>query len=144
MKNDFLPHFRQLMSQLKAELEAFPDDHSIWQTAGGISNSAGTLTCHLCGNLQHFVGKGMGQTGYVRDREQEFSIRDVPKKKLIGQVEDTTGMLEKVIPGVDLDADYPEEYWGQPMKTSDALMKLLWHLAYHLGQVNYHRRILTL
>ena len=143
MHKEILTQYQRLLNQLKEEIAAYPDEKSVWKTTDGISNSGGTLCYHLCGNLNHFIGKGMGKTGYSRNRPLEFSIRDVPKKDLINWVEETSDMLGKVIPTVDLTAEYPREYWGEIMTVSHSLLKLLWHLGYHLGQVNYHRRLLV-
>lgn len=143
MQHEFLHFFQLHLEQLKKEIEAYPDENSIWALADGIHNSAGTLCCHLCGNLNHFIGQGMGNTGYVRDRPLEFSIRDVPRADLIKQIEATAAMLKEVLPGLDLTRVYLPEYWGETMTVSNSLLRLLGHLNYHLGQVNYHRRLLT-
>ncbi|MCB0519623.1 MAG: DinB family protein [Lewinellaceae bacterium] len=143
MQDDLLRHFQHLLHQLKAEIAGYPDEKSLWQAPDGISNSAGNLCYHLCGNLNHFIGHGLGDTGYVRDRPLEFSIRDVPRAELIQWVEQTSDMLARVLPGVDLEADCQPGLWPEPMKVGDELLRLLWHLGYHLGQINYHRRLLT-
>jgi hypothetical protein len=143
MQRHFLQFFQQSLQQLKAEIEAYPDDRSVWQIAEGTSNSGGTLCYHLLGNLNHFIGHGMGDTGYVRDRPLEFTIRDVPRAELVKWIGETSAMLGQVLPGVDLAAEYSSEFWGEPMTVGQSLLKLLGHLNYHLGQVNYHRRFLA-
>ena len=44
-----------------------------WQKPTESGNSFGHLVLHLAGNLNHFAGTRLGQTGYVRDREREFT-----------------------------------------------------------------------
>lgn len=143
MKKELLDSFIHHLDLLKKEIEQYPSDESMWVVAEGISNSGGNLTRHLVGNLNHFVGFAIGNTGYVRNRPLEFSIKDLPKSQLFQDIEETKKMLSEVIPNLNLDEDYPPEMWGKEMSVKESLIKLVTHLAYHLGQVNYHRRLLA-
>jgi hypothetical protein len=143
MPNDFLPFFQQHFQQLEVEIEAYPDDESLWLVPAGINNSAGNLCYHLCGNLLHFIGYGFGNTGYVRNRPLEFSIKGLSRAELVKMAQETIAMLEKVLPGLDLEAKFPTEFFGEGWTVNQALLRLLGHFTYHLGQVNYHRRLLT-
>lgn len=143
MANDFLPFFQQHFQQLKNEMAAYPDEAGIWLVLPGISNSAGNLCCHLTGNLLHFIGFGLGKTGYVRDRPLEFSARGVPRADLIKTIDGTSEMMARVLPTLDLGAPFPAEFFGEGWTVHRALLRLLGHFTYHLGQVNYHRRLLT-
>ena len=136
---------RELVS-LRDELLAYPDEHAIWALPPGLPNSTGTLTLHLAGNLRWFIGTQLGASGYVRDREGEFSQRDVPRETLIALVETTADEVTRSLASLDpaqLDAPYPLEFGGIRVVTSRWLSHLASHLAYHLGQVDYHRRIVT-
>jgi hypothetical protein len=136
---------RELVS-LRDELLAYPDERAIWALPQGLPNSAGTLALHLAGNLRWFVGAQFGASGYVRDRELEFSARDVPREKLIALIETTADEVTRALASLDpaqLDAVYPLELGGIRVTTSRWLSHLASHLAYHLGQVDYHRRIVT-
>ncbi len=132
---------------LARELEAYGDEAEIWATPTGLPNSAGTLTLHLCGNLQHFVGAVLGGTGYVRRREAEFGARGVPRAELIAQVQATIGAVEQTLGGgrsIDLSAEFPDAIGGKfRVTTGDFLIHLAAHLAFHVGQIDYHRRLLT-
>ncbi len=143
MQTDLLLFFTAHLEQLKAEINAYPNDESVWYVAEGIANSAGTICCHLAGNLNHFVGHGLGNTGYVRDRPLEFSVRDIPRNELVEMLDETGDMLSVVLPGIDLAAAYPTELFGTDCSVHQAMLRLLGHFNYHLGQVNYHRRLLT-
>ena len=112
----------------------------------GINNSAGTLTLHLIGNLNHFFGAILGNTGYIRNREAEFSDRNIPVSEMISSIHKTSEVINNVLLTVNsetLTSDYPLQVFGEPIKTSKFLIHLQGHLNYHLGQVNYHRRLLT-
>lgn len=134
------------LSALKREIESYPTEESIWLLPSGIPNSAGTLTLHLIGNLQYLIGTQLGNTGYVRHREAEFATRDVSREDLVRGIEETIAVVEAVLPAVGEDRlaeTYPIEVAGVRVRTDDFLVHLCAHLAYHLGQVDYHRRLLA-
>lgn len=136
---------RELRS-LSREIRSFPDDDALWRTPPGVTNSAGTLALHLTGNLRHFVGATLGATGYRRDRPAEFSQRGLSREELARQVEETISVVESVLPQVTtetLEQDFPEAVGGQTIRTDEFLLHLATHLAYHLGQLDYHRRLVT-
>ncbi len=133
------------LGTLRKELQAYAREEALWKVAPGISNSAGTLALHLLGNLQHYVGAVLGETRYVRDRDAEFSRRNVPREEILAEIERTVEVVRSVLPSLDeatLAAEYPEEVAGRRMTTGYHLIHLVSHFAYHLGQVNYHRRLL--
>ena len=131
--------------KLKEEIGLYANDLDLWKTDGEIANSAGNLTLHLIGNLRHFFGAVLGDTGYVRDRDKEFSDGGVSKEWLLSGIDlataDVRVTLEKLTVD-DLAKDYPIEVFGHPMTTEFFLVHLATHLNYHLGQINYHRRLL--
>ncbi len=131
---------------LRREVEAYPDDHALWQAVPGITNVGGTLALHLAGNLQHYIGARLGRTGYVRDRAAEFSRRDVPRSELLSQIEAARSAVKAGLSGAkqaDVNAEYPETIAGSRVTTGDYLIHLATHLVYHLGQIDYHRRVVT-
>jgi hypothetical protein len=134
------------LATLRRELEAYPDERQIWALPPGIPNSAGTLTLHLAGNIQHFVGNRLGKTGYVRDRAAEFARRDVPRRELIAEIDATERAVSRGMAALTpeiLKADYPDVMVGHRYQTEDFLIHLATHCAFHLGQVDYHRRTVT-
>ncbi len=138
--------FNRDLSKLIVEIEAYPDEPVLWQTEPGISNSAGNLCLHLIGNLNHFIGAVLGNTGYVRNRPLEFSLKDVPVAELKAKVEETLMVVEQTLAPLtdtDLDAEYPLLVFEVKTTTAYMLVHLATHLSYHLGQINYHRRLLS-
>ena len=134
------------LTRLVQELNAFPDTATLWQTRAGITNSAGNLSLHLEGNLREFIGRLLGKHDYTRDRPREFSDSGLEKNELIARL---TAVRDE-IPGViaqlsaeDLDAAYPMFYGGMTLPTRQMLIHLDGHLSYHLGQIDYLRRLLT-
>jgi len=131
---------------LRREIEAYPDEDSLWLQPAGISNSAGTLALHLAGNVQHYLGARLGATGYVRDRPAEFARRNVPRTEVIEQIEAARQSLvaaESRLVGSDLPGDFPEVIGNLLFETGDYLIHLVSHFAFHLGQIDYHRRVVT-
>lgn len=133
------------LGRLSTEIEQYSNEADLWKTSGDITNSAGNLTLHLIGNLKHFIGAVLGNSGYIRNRDTEFSDSGVSKDKLLADIAETASVvkatLEKLA-GDDLSKNYPTEVFGEPMTTEFFLVHLTTHLNYHLGQINYHRRIL--
>ena len=134
------------LERLIQELQAFPDTASAWQTAPGVTNAAGTLVLHLEGNLREYIGRQLGQIAYSRQRPLEFSARGVETTELIERIQAVKAMIPGVLQGLSssqLDALYPEAIQGKSITTRQFLIHLLAHLNYHLGQVDYLRRITT-
>jgi hypothetical protein len=136
--------FERDLLKLKEELIHFKSESNIWAKADGITNSAGTLVLHLAGNLNYYIGALLGNTGYVRNREEEFSLTGVSRSQLISTIEELIIVIKNTLPNVSdeqLEAIFPLEAYGK-RSTAFYLMHFYGHLNYHLGQVNYLRRIL--
>lgn len=139
-------NFQEGLAVVIKELRAFPNEEMLWQTVGDIKNPAGNLAFHIIGNLNHFIGAQLGNTGYVRKRDEEFSRKDLSRKDLIKMLEAVSYTISQVMrdhKNIDLDAPYSEEVFGKEMTTGYFLTRLVGHLQYHLGQINYLRRVLT-
>ncbi len=134
------------LAQLKKEVSAYNRESDLWVSQGEIANPAGNLCLHLCGNLQHFIGAVLGNTGYIRQREHEFAARNVPVAELLQAIDDTMTAVANTLNNLEqsrLAEDYPLQVFGEPMTTEFFLIHLTSHLGYHLGQINYHRRLLA-
>ena len=143
----FLEFFTLNLNNLKKELIAYKNEDNIWKVEGAISNSAGNLTLHLIGNLNHFFGATLGHTGYVRNREAEFTDKGIARELLLTYLDETIAMMEPVynkLSNEDLEKTYPLKKQDAEVSTAHFMIHLLGHLTYHLGQVNYHRRLIDL
>ena len=133
------------LEKLKIEITSYKDEKIMWEVSGEIKNSAGNLCLHVCGNLQHFVGAVLGNSGYVRKRDEEFSRKNVPVAELLKEIDATLLIIENTLKNLyeeKLDETYPINVFGYEMTTGFFLTHLTTHLSYHLGQINYHRRFL--
>ena len=138
--------FDRDLKKLKSEIESYTNEINIWKTDKSIANSAGNLCLHIIGNLNWFVGAQFGKTGYIRQRELEFSSKDIPRVDLLKEIDKTMLMLDNALLKVtndQLEAEYPILVFKQKTSTYYFLIHLTTHLAYHLGQINYHRRLLN-
>ncbi len=133
------------LNKLKSEIEAYKSEEAIWQKSNKIPNSAGNLTLHLMGNLNHFIGAELGKTGYIRQRDLEFSTKGEPRNDLINRIEAVINVVDSTLSEIsteDLETEYPIIVFQDKMTTEFFLIHLATHLSYHLGQINYHRRLL--
>lgn len=137
--------YQRDLAKLKQELELYTNEAAIWRVDKDISNSAGNLCLHLVGNLNTYIGAVLGQTGYVRNRSEEFSAKNVSREELIDKIERTIKMIDTVLDSLteaQVTAVYPQVVLETTVSTQFFLVHLATHLSYHLGQVNYHRRLL--
>jgi len=134
------------LNKLKEEIKAYTNEKDLWKIDGTIKNSAGNLALHLCGNLQHFIGHVLGNTNYKRNREAEFSGKKEPREAIVKDIDATIDAVNMTLNELDQNAiskRYPIDVLGFEMTTVFFLIHLATHLNYHLGQINYHRRILV-
>jgi hypothetical protein len=137
--------FNRDLEKLKAELSLYKDEEKIWTVDKDIANSAGNLCLHLVGNLNTFVGVQLGTSGYVRNRDLEFSDKGVPLTEFLRMVDGTIMVVNETLEKFDtsrLADDFPIVVFKEKTTVEFMLIHLATHLAYHLGQVNYHRRLL--
>jgi uncharacterized damage-inducible protein DinB len=139
--------FDRDLNKLKVEIESYQNESQMWVIDKNISNSAGNLCLHLIGNINNFIGTELGKTGYVRNRPLEFTLKDVPRSEIITKIDETILVVNNTLDGLtesDLEAIYPLIVFEKEMTTNFFLVHLATHLAYHLGQINYHRRLLDI
>jgi hypothetical protein len=137
--------FNRDLNKLRNEIELYQNEKTIWHFDKGISNSGGNLCLHLVGNLNAYIGVGLAKTGYVRQRDLEFSLNDIPKDELLKKIDDTIKVVEDGLNNLtesQMTEDFPVIIWDKPTEIEYTLIHLTTHLNYHLGQINYHRRLL--
>ncbi len=146
MPHELAALFRRDLTRLAQEIEAFPDEETLWKTLPGVSNPAGNLALHLEGNLREYIGRQLGQLSYIRKRDLEFSLKGISKNELGTRLAELRQSIPSVIEGLSseqLEMDYPEVVIGVVTTTQQFLISLYGHLSWHLGQVDYLRRALT-
>lgn len=137
--------FARDLKRLRSEIELYKKEENLWKIEENIANSAGNICLHLIGNLNTYIGKEIGKTGYIRNRELEFSLKNIPRKDLLDKIENTIQVVNKSLDNlneISLANEYPALVFEEKTSTGYLLVHLNTHLAYHLGQVNYHRRLI--
>lgn len=137
--------FKRDLNKLKKEIELYRHEHNLWLVDKEITNCAGNLCLHLIGNLNAFIGADIGNTGYIRKRDLEFSLKDVPRVELIRKIDEVIIIIETTLLKLtveDLQKEFSRRVFEEKMTTEYFLVHLTTHLSYHLGQINYHRRLL--
>lgn len=145
LKNSLIKIFDRDLEKLKSEILLFDDESELWLTAGAVKNSPGNLCLHICGNLNHFIGHVLGGTDYIREREKEFSLKNVPREELIKTCDETKTLILQILEKIDEDnfkINYPINVFKEEMTTEFFLIHLATHLNYHLGQINNQRRLM--
>jgi hypothetical protein len=138
--------FSRDLTRLIQELQAFPNDGMLWQRAPGVKNAAGNLVLHLEGNLREYIGRQLGQVAYVRTRPQEFELHGLSRDDLVRRMEQVKELIATVLGRLsdsDLAATHPERALEIDVSSHNLLVHLHGHLNFHLGQIDYLRRILT-
>ena len=139
--------FKKDLEKLKQEIVSYRNENNLWVVDKSITNSSGNLCLHLVGNLNTYIGAEIGKTGYVRDRDREFSQKNIPSEELVKMIGDTITVVENGLNKLkeeDLEKEYPLLVFKEKTSTGYFLIHLTVHLGYHLGQVNYHRRLLDI
>jgi uncharacterized damage-inducible protein DinB len=137
--------FNRDLTKLRSEIAAYKQEANVWKVEKDIANSAGNLCLHLVGNLNTYIGAILGNSGYVRNRDLEFSAKDIPKEELLRKIDETIIVIERVLNTLtqeQLKEEYPQLVLAEKTTTEFFLVHLATHLTYHLGQVNYHRRLI--
>lgn len=145
LKETLAQLFERDLNKLLTEVTLYRDETRLWIVEEGISNSSGNLCLHLLGNLNHFIGTTLGNTGYVRHRDDEFSLKNIPRQDLVTNINNCILIVKETLKHLteeDLQKDFPIELFGKKDSTGYILVHLATHLGYHLGQINYHRRLL--
>lgn len=137
--------FERDLTKLSQEIGAYTNESKLWYTEKNIANSAGNLCLHLVGNLNTYIGKTLGKTNYIRNRDLEFSQKDVPKETLLKMISETRDVVKTSLSKISTEQtneQFPVKVFEETTTTGFMLIHLATHLSYHLGQINYHRRLL--
>lgn len=137
--------FERDLLNVKHEIEAYTNESDLWIIDKDIKNCAGNLALHICGNLLHYFGAVLGNSEYIRERDREFSDKNIPKSEILDMLDRTIQDVGHTLDNLDdsiFETDYPQPVRNELTHTGKFLMHLYGHLQYHAGQINYHRRLL--
>lgn len=147
MIKDFKEELLRYLKHLEEEIKSYKNESDLWKVTEGIKNPPGNICLHLCGNLQHYIGALIGKSGYKRNRDAEFSKRNISRHELLLEINTAAEAVTSAFDGLseeDLGKDFPDNTFGENTTYATAVIHCATHFGYHLGQINYHRRILGL
>ena len=117
-------------------------EEQFWRKPIEPGNTFGHLVLHLTGNLSHFAGARLGETGYVREREREFTEPNPPTKaEAMARLDEAVATYRRVVealPGEAFVTNHPDAMMGTVI---NALVRLVAHFALHRGQMSYLARL---
>ena len=144
LTDDLIEIYERDIRRLREEISLYKDDAHLWRTSGEIKNSAGTIALHLVGNLKYWIGNVIGGNKFVRDRDSEFTIRNIPRADILKMIDETAADVTKALTLLrekDLANEFPSDVLEKRVTAHHYLIYLISHLNYHAGQINYHRRL---
>ncbi len=147
MKNSLTKLFIRDLERLQNEIQLYSEESNLWKVDQDIKNTAGNLVLHTIGNLNHFIGAVLGNTGYERQRDKEFNDRDISRKEMLLKIDELKEIIDRTILNLsaeEIQETYPINIRKEGMTVEQFLIHLYGHLNYHLGQINYHRRLLDI
>ena len=126
-----LPRIVKCLEQLSEE--------EIWWRPNSVSNSAGNLVLHLCGNVRQWIISGLGGAKDMRKRDLEFSEQGpIPRKALVTQLRQTVREASRILSRLS-DESLTRNYRIQGYRVTglDAVFRVAEHFRYHTGQIIY-------
>ncbi|MDD2791664.1 MAG: DUF1572 family protein [Sediminibacterium sp.] len=147
ISQSYIRIFEAELIKLKTEIGLYKNESNLWIINGEIKNSAGNLCLHITGSLNYLIGAALGKSTILRQKDEEFRLKNVSKSELIKCIDSAIETVKQNLPGLsnhDLSMDYPLPFGGNTEKVGLVIIYLISHVSYHLGQINYHRRILDI
>lgn len=145
MLNTILASFYERdIRKLIEEINLFRSEDDLWKTLGSVRNTAGNLALHIIGGLNHYIGHVLANTGYARNRDQEFAKKGVSAPEIKQELENLIPLIKNTLHNLteaQMEELFPVNFDGGKNSVSYVLVQLLAHLNYHTGQVNYLRRV---
>jgi len=142
--------FAQEYRTRAADLHKWVDpltEEQFWRNPFQFGNSVGHLVLHLTGNLSYYIGSQVAKTGYIRNREQEFTeARRPSKSQVLSKFDETIAMVIASIESqseADWTVAYTAEREPEARDRFTAFLRCASHLNHHIGQIIYLSRELT-
>lgn len=138
--------FGRDLTRLIQQIDAFPSDDMLWRRPPGITNAAGNLALHIEGNLREYIGRQLGGRPYERIRAREFTSSGLTRQEVKARITALAEVIPNIVDGLStaqMEAQYPEVVLETPLSTAAFLVHLHGHLNWHVGQIDYLRRVLS-
>jgi hypothetical protein len=112
-----------------------------WTNPFSYGNSVGNLLLHLTGNLRYYIGTQIAGTGYVRNRNLEFTdTAKHPKAEVVSRFDRTIDMVVATLEAQSV-AEWTLPYSGEGEPEAKdrftIFLRCATHLYDHVGQIDY-------
>jgi len=113
----------------------------LWRNPYSYGNSVGHLVLHLTGNMSYYIGARVAETGYIRNRDREFTEpQKLPKERVMQKFDETIAMvvatLHKQSP-TDWMGPYSAERESEAKDRLTIFLRCAGHAYHHVGQIIY-------
>jgi uncharacterized damage-inducible protein DinB len=137
-RRDALSGLNKYLTRIVQCLQSLSEEE-IWWRPNEVSNAAGNIVLHLCGNIRQWVLSGLGEARDLRERDKEFSERGpIPRQALIELLKNTIEDANRVIETAPVSMLSREfDIQGYHVTGATAVTSVYEHFAYHAGQVIY-------
>jgi hypothetical protein len=112
-----------------------------WHNPYGYGNSVGHLILHMTGNLNYYIGSRIADTGYVRNRDLEFTDATAPaKEEVMRKFDETIAMVAATVRKQgpqDWLAQYSAEREPEAKERFMVFLRCAGHAYHHVGQLIY-------
>lgn len=132
------------LDKLKDEINAYENDELVWKLTDQVQVTGGNICLYLAGNLQHYIGNMIGDSGYIRNKEAELKAKNVSRERLMEEIENTRQIVVDTLEQVskaELLKVFPTKDFEESVTTEFYLVHLLNNFCFHLGQINFHRKL---
>jgi uncharacterized damage-inducible protein DinB len=118
-----------------------------WRKPYPYGNSIGHLVLHMTGNLSYYIGARVAETGYVRNRDREFTEKQPPsKEEALWAFDRTIAMVVATIrkqTAEDWGKTYTAEREPEAKDRFQIFVRCAGHAYHHVGQIVYLSRELA-
>ena len=144
--NDLAAYYAMVREQAHQWVDRLTEEQ-IWQRPFAHGNSVGHLLLHVTGNLNYYIGAQVAETGYVRDRDREFTEPE-PKPK----AEVLAAFDRAITLAIDTIEKQSAEDWlkrysavreSESKERFAIFLRCAGHAYHHVGQIIYLARELT-
>jgi uncharacterized damage-inducible protein DinB len=143
---DLSEYYEMVRAETHLWVDPLTEDQ-FWRRPFRHGNSVGHLLLHMTGNLNYYIGARVAETGYVRDRDREFSEKERPSKaEVLAAFDRTIRMVEETLEKQgqqDWLAPYSAEREPESKERFNIFLRCAGHAYHHVGQIIYLSRELT-
>src|SRR5262249_32073730 len=138
--NGFIHTYRDFGKKVR-DLSEKLSEQEFWDKPYPYGNSVGHLTLHIIGNLNYYIGAQIAKTGYVRDRDREFTeSAPPPKEEVLRRLDEVVEMVVKTLEEQTTDSlatEYHATGWDIVQDRFTAFLRCAAHFQYHIGHMVY-------